>query len=157
MAFTLSSPAFVDGGPIPGRHTADGVDLSPSLAWRDPPPGTASFALILDDPEAPAGVWVHWVLYDVPAETRQLPEGLPGEAQLADGSRQGASWGVDHFERVGYGGPSPPPGRPHRYRFRLFALDRRLDLPAGLSAPQLGQAIEGHVLAVARLCGIYGR
>lgn len=157
MAFNLSSPAFADGGTIPERHTADGADLSPPLIWSDPPAGTASFALILDDPDAPPGVWVHWVLYDLPAEARELPEGVPPGGHLADGSRQGASWGVERFERVGYGGPSPPPGSPHRYVLQLIALDRRLDLPAGLTAHQLRRAIRGHVLGEARLHGFYGR
>jgi Raf kinase inhibitor-like YbhB/YbcL family protein len=152
MAFQLTSTAFKHGETIPRKYSCDGQDISPPLAWGDPPQGTQSFALIMDDPDAPAGVWVHWVLYNLPAGSRGLPEAVPTDAQLADGSRQGKnSWG-----KVGYGGPCPPRGT-HRYFFRLYALDRALDLAAGASKEQLLKAMEGHILTQAELMGKYTR
>jgi Raf kinase inhibitor-like YbhB/YbcL family protein len=152
MAFQLTSTAFKHGETIPRKYSCDGQDISPPLAWGDPPQGTQSFALIMDDPDAPAGVWVHWVLYNLPAGSRGLPEAVPPDAQLADGSRQGKnSWG-----RVGYGGPCPPRGT-HRYFFKLYALDRALDLAAGATKEQLLKAMEGHILAQTELMGKYTR
>ncbi len=110
MAFSLSSQSFQNGSDIPKKFTCDGEDVSPELSWTDPPAGTNSFAFIADDPDAPAGTWTHWVLYDLPAETRDLPEGVPKEAQLANGARQGRN----DFKKIGYNGPCPPPGKPHR-------------------------------------------
>lgn len=153
----LHSPAFTDGATIPVDHTGDGRDLSPPLEWSDVPEGTRGFALVMDDPDAPPGVWVHWVLYAIPAARRSLPAGLAKIPELPDGSRQGSCWGVDRFDRLGYQGPLPPPGPAHRYRFLLTALDRPLDLPAGASVAELRQAISGHVLAEARLIGRYAR
>ena len=152
MPFILTSSAFAPGEPIPLRYTCDGDDVSPPLAWSDPPQGTQSFALIADDPDAPAGTWVHWVLYNLPAEARELPEAIPPDAELPDGSRHGNnSW-----RRPGYGGPCPPGGT-HRYFFKLYALDTLLDLEAGASKDKLLQAMEGHILAQAELMGVYTR
>ncbi|MFQ5927550.1 MAG: YbhB/YbcL family Raf kinase inhibitor-like protein [Terriglobia bacterium] len=152
MAFELTSTAFASGEHIPPRYTCDGEDISPPLKWSDPPENTKSFALIADDPDAPVGTWVHWVLYNLPAETRGLPEAVPGEAELADGSRHGQnSW-----RRLGYGGPCPPGGT-HRYFFKLYALKEALDLPAGASKEQALQAMEGQILAQTELMGRYSR
>ena len=152
MAFELTSTAFVQGKPIPRKYTCDGQDISPPLSWGDPPAGTRSLALIADDPDAPAGTWVHWVLYNLPAASRGLPEAVPADAELADGSQHGRnSW-----RRLGYGGPCPPRGT-HRYFFKLYALDTVLDLKAGADKGQLLKAMKGHILAQAELMGTYAR
>jgi len=152
MAFELTSTAFGQGEPIPRRYTCDGEDISPPLQWSDPPQGTQSFALIADDPDAPMGTWVHWVLYNIPAQARSLPEAVSSDAELPDGSRHGQnSW-----RRLGYGGPCPPSGT-HRYFFKLYALDAQLDLAAGTNKKQLLRAMEGHILAQAELMGTYTR
>jgi Raf kinase inhibitor-like YbhB/YbcL family protein len=152
MGFILSSTAFAEGDPIPQIYSCDGEDISPPMQWTDPPEGTLSFALIADDPDAPAGTWVHWVLYNLPADTHSLPEAFPSDAELSDGSKNGEnSWG-----RLGYGGPCPPGGT-HRYFFKLYALDLILDLAAGPTKEQLLQAMEGHILAESELMGTYTR
>lgn len=153
----LHSSAFRNKGPIPPRHTCDGEDLSPPLSWERPPEGTESLALIMEDPDAPPGTWVHWVLYDLPAGTKGLGEGLPKTETLADGSKQGRCWGVKEFSRTGYQGPCPPPGKPHRYVFRLYALDRKLALPPGRTKEEVLKALEPHVLAQGELVGLYQR
>ncbi len=153
MAFTLSSPAFPPGGRIPRDHTCDGADRSPPLVWDGVPQGTRAFALICDDPDAPAGTWVHWVLYDLPGSTTSLAEGVPpGETVLG-----GAHHGVNDFRRTGYGGPCPPPGKPHRYFFRLYALDAPTGLPPRATKAKVLDAIAGHVRGQAELIGVYGR
>ena len=152
MPLELTSTAFAPGEPIPRKYTCDGEDISLPLRWSDPPQGTKSFALIADDPDAPVGTWVHWVLYNLPAETRTLPEAVPPDADLPDGSRHGQnSW-----PRLGYGGPCPPSDT-HRYFFKLYALDMVLDLASGASKKQLLQAMEGHILGQAELMGLYTR
>jgi len=152
MPFALTSTAFAPGEPIPQKYTCDGEDISPPLQWSDPPQGTQSFALICDDPDAPVGTWVHWVLYNLPAETRALPEAIPPDAELPDGSRHGRnSW-----RRLDYGGPCPPSGT-HRYFFKLYALDTMLDLKAGAGKKQLLRAMEGHILAQTEVMGVYSR
>ncbi len=153
MAFELQSPAFPPGGEIPVRYTCDGADLSPPLRWSDPPAGTKGFALVVDDPDAPAGIWVHWVLYGLPATLRELPEGVPARDAVAGIGTQG----LNDFRKVGYGGPCPPRGPAHRYVFRLYALDVALTLPARRTKADLLKAIEGHVLAQAELAGRYRR
>jgi Raf kinase inhibitor-like YbhB/YbcL family protein len=153
MAFELTSSAFKAGDSIPKKHTCDGADVSPPLAWPEPPSGTKSFALICDDPDAPAGTWVHWVLYDVPGTAGQLPEAVDTKPTLADGSRQG----TNDFKRTGYGGPCPPRGAPHRYFFKLYALDSALGLAPGATKAQVLKAMEGHVKGQAELMGRYGR
>jgi Raf kinase inhibitor-like YbhB/YbcL family protein len=152
MSFELTSAAFAPGEMIPRKYTCDGEDISPPLRWGDPPPDSKSLALISDDPDAPIGTWVHWVLYNLPAESRALPEAVPGDADLPDGSRNGrSSWG-----RLGYGGPCPPGGT-HRYFFKLYALDAVLDLGAGAGKEQLLKAMEGHILAQTEVMGVYRR
>lgn len=146
----VSSPAFDNGGMIPGRYACDGSDISPPLAWRLVPPSTRSFALICDDPDAPMGTWVHWVLYNLPAALRELPEKVPSREKLANGAIQG----INDFRRIGYGGPCPPSGT-HRYYFKLYALDTRLELAPGATRAQLEQAMAGHILAEGRLMGRY--
>jgi len=144
--------AFAAGEPIPRKYTCDGDDISPPLRWNNAPKNTRTFALIADDPDAPIGTWVHWVLYNLAGETHALPEAIPPDADLPDGSRHGKnSWG-----RLGYGGPCPPGGT-HRYFFKLYALDTMLDLAPGASKEQLLQAMEGRILAQAELMGLYTR
>lgn len=150
---SVSSPAFRAGAEIPVKYTCDGQEVSPGLIWSKPPAGTQSFALIMDDPDARGGVFTHWVLFNLPAGSSMLPEGVPAKPELPDGSRQGKN----DFGGTGYGGPCPPPGRPHRYRFTLCALDRFLELPAGASAQQVAAAMAGHTLAQGQLVGTYRR
>jgi Raf kinase inhibitor-like YbhB/YbcL family protein len=149
---SLESPAFAAGASIPLRFACDGEDISPALAWGSPPDGTASFALIMDDPDAPGGTWVHWILFDIPAESRGMAESVPTEAELPDGSRQGMNSG----HRLGYAGPCPP-GETHRYFFKLFALDQNLGLDPGVSVDELTAAMQDHVLGQAELMGTYTR
>ena len=153
MAFELTSAAFASGATIPQKHTCEGGDVSPPLAWTDPPSGTKALALVCEDPDAPAGTWVHWVVYDLPATARSLPEGAAPEPSRSDGSRQGRN----DFKKIGYGGPCPPPGPPHRYFFRLYALDRTLDLEPGLDSKSLVAAMSGHILDEGVLVGTYER
>jgi Raf kinase inhibitor-like YbhB/YbcL family protein len=157
---TLKSAAFAPNAPIPARYTADGADVSPPLAWSDPPAATESFALIVDDPDAPGKTWVHWVIYGISAGTRELKERVPTNAGPFDSAQggpfAGMSQGINDFHKTGYGGPSPPSGT-HRYVFTLYALDVALDLPPGAAKPQLLAAMKGHVLAEAKLVGTYRR
>jgi Raf kinase inhibitor-like YbhB/YbcL family protein len=153
MSFQISTPAFSHGDSIPKKFTCDGQDISPKLSWTNPPAGTHSLALIMDDPDAPAGTWVHWVLYDLPPDARDLAEGLAKQEQLPGGSRQGRN----DFRKVGYGGPCPPPGKPHRYFFKLYALDAKLNLKASATKADLERTMQGHILAQAELMGRYGR
>ena len=153
MALEIQSPPFSPGGEIPVKHTCDGPDVSPALRWTNPPAGTKGFALISDDPDAPGGTWVHWVLYGIPPRLRQLSEGLPAKDTVADIGRQG----VNDFRRVGYGGPCPPRGPAHRYFFKLYALDVQITLPPRKTKAELLKAIEGHVLGQAELMGRYQR
>ena len=153
MAFEIKSDAFQSEKNIPPAYTCDGEDVSPPLAWPNPPEGTKSFALIADDPDAPAGTWVHWVIYDLPAGAAALPAGLPKLQKLPDGSKQG----ITDFGRLGYGGPCPPPGKAHRYYFKLYALDTFLNLPPKQRKSDLLAAIEGHILAKTQLMGTYER
>lgn len=152
MPLTLTSPAFREGGSIPSKHTCDGEDVSPPLAWSGAPPATKTFALVCDDPDAPAGVWVHWVVFDLPASATGLPEGVPPRKELAGGGLQG----TNDFRKIGYGGPCPPSGT-HRYEFRLYALDESLGLAAGATKRALLAASGGHLLAEAKLTGKYSR
>lgn len=149
----LTSPAFTEGTDIPTQYTADGRDVSPPLQWSGVPDSTRSFALICDDPDAPRGTWVHWVLFNVPADQRELVEAAPATATLANRAKQG----LNDFGKLGYGGPAPPRGRPHRYEFKLYALDTTLDLKDGATKQALERAMTGHILEQARLMGIYGR
>lgn len=153
MAFELKSAAFAHGSDIPQKHTCDGADLSPPLAWTSPPAGTKAFALVCDDPDAPSGLWVHWVLWGVPPTAGTLPEGVKQDPTLGDGSRQGRN----DFGKLGYNGPCPPRGKPHRYFCRLYALDAAPSLEPGATRQQLLDAIKGHTLGQAELMGRYGR
>jgi Raf kinase inhibitor-like YbhB/YbcL family protein len=150
QAMNLTSRSFQDGQ-IPAKYTCKGAGVSPQLAWTAPPAGTASFALIVTDPDAPRGTFTHWVLYDLPAGMRALAEGLPNQGQLADGARQGRN----DFGSPGYGGPCPPGHAPHHYVFTLYALNVKLNLPAGATRAQLEAAMQGHILARAELIGLY--
>lgn len=149
----IKSPAFQNGADIPRKYTCDGADLSPPLTWKDAPAGTKAFALIADDPDAPVGTWVHWVIYDLPPETRELAEGVRPNETLPDGAKQG----LNDFRKVGYGGPCPPSGRAHRYFFKLYALGSAPNLKPRATKQQLLKAIQGHTLAEAQLMGRYKR
>ncbi|MEM4724204.1 MAG: YbhB/YbcL family Raf kinase inhibitor-like protein [Candidatus Hadarchaeum sp.] len=152
MAFTVKSSAFGHGEFIPRKYTCDGSDISPPLEWGNAPDGTRSFALIVDDPDAPGGTWVHWVLYNIPSNARSLAENTPPDPRVADGSMNGRnSWG-----KLGYGGPCPPRGT-HRYFFKLYALDTVLNLGSGEGKEQLLEAMKGHILGQAELMGKYRR
>jgi len=153
LALTLSSPAFHAGAVIPTPHTCDAANLSPALSWSGVPAGTQRFALIADDPDAPGGTWVHWVLYDVPAQSTDLPQGVPATDTLSNG----AMHGVNDFRKVGYGGPCPPPGKPHRYVFKLYALDAPTNLKPRATKAEVLRAINGHIVGQAELVGRYGR
>lgn len=148
----IKSQAFAQGGLIPAKYTCDGEDVSPPLTWSGAPAGTQSFAVISDDPDAPAGTWVHWVIWNIPAGTQALEENVPKLEALPNGARQGTT----DFRRLGYGGPCPPSGT-HRYSFRLYALDAPLDLRSTATKRELEKAMQGHVLARAELTGKYGR
>ncbi|HEY9638490.1 MAG TPA: YbhB/YbcL family Raf kinase inhibitor-like protein [Coleofasciculaceae cyanobacterium] len=148
----LESTAFIENGMIPFLYTCDGQDISPALSWNAPPTGTQSLALIVDDPDAPGQIFVHWVLYDLPPEIHQLPQGAGNEATLSDGGTQGRN----DFGKLGYGGPCPPSGL-HRYFFKLYALNRELGLKPGATKAQLEAAMSGHILAAGELIGRYAR
>lgn len=153
MSFALESPEWKMGDNIPRQFTCDGQDVSPPLRWDAPPAGTESLSLILEDPDAPGGTFTHWVLYDLPPSARELPEEVPQRSDLPGGARQGRN----SFGKIGYGGPCPPPGRAHRYYFRIYALDRKIGLGAGASHAELDQAMRGHILAQTQYMGRYKR
>jgi Raf kinase inhibitor-like YbhB/YbcL family protein len=152
-SLALRTSAFKPGGNIPKKFTCEGPNVSPALDWDAPPSATRSFALIMDDPDAPSGTWVHWVVYDLSTSTRHLLEGVSKGDALEDGGRQG----VNDFGDTGYGGPCPPPGKPHRYFFKLYALDKPLGLGARARKPQVESAMKGHILAQGELIGRFGR
>jgi Raf kinase inhibitor-like YbhB/YbcL family protein len=147
MALKVTSPAFGEGETIPVIYTCDGSDLSPQLDWTSMPQGTQSLALIVDDPDAPIGTWVHWVLFDLSPDLVSLPEGASGTG----------TQGTNSFKKLTYGGPCPPKGSPHRYYFKLYALDTLLNLEEGASKAELEKAMQGHILAQGQLMGKYGR
>ena len=149
----LTSSAFRAGEPLPVNHTCDGNNVSPSLQWNGAPSGTKSLALIVDDPDAPMGTWVHWVLFNLPANTTDLAEDVPKGQYLPNGARQG----LNDFKHLGYGGPCPPPGKPHRYFFKLYALSATLDLKPGTTKKEVERSMEKHVLAQGQLMGTYKR
>ena len=152
MEIQIKSRAFEEGGMIPEQYTCDGIDVSPPLEWTSVPEGTRSLALICDDPDATVGTWIHWVLFNLPADTKELPENIPAQKILANGSKQG----VSDFGKIGYGGPCPPTGT-HRYYFKLYALDINFNLEPGISKRELLKAMEGHILAEGQLMGKYTR
>jgi hypothetical protein len=151
----ITSPAFSDRGPIPRAHTCDGADQSPPLAWTGVPPDARQLALIVDDPDAPGRVFVHWVLYGIVPSVTALPSGLSRDARLTGAIA--ALQGTNDFRKTGYNGPCPPPGGPHRYVFTLYALKQELALPPGATKAVLLDAMKGHVLEQATLTGTYGR
>ena len=152
MAMRVASPAFAEGAKIPRRYTCDGEDISPPLSWSGVPEGTKSLALICDDPDAPGKTWVHWVLFNLPPRTTELPEGVPARETIPGGGAQG----VNDFRKIGYGGPCPPSGT-HRYVFRLSALDAEVALAPGATRADLDRAMKGRVLAEGSLTGKYSR
>ncbi len=153
QSLTLTSPAFPNAGQIPRRYTCDNDDISPDLAWSSAPANTQSFVLIVDDPDAPAGVWTHWLIWNIPPKATVLPSDTPKTPQLDNGARQG----LNDFHRIGYGGPCPPPGKPHRYLFKLYALDALLDLKPGATKSLLEDALKPHILAQTQTMGTYKR
>jgi Raf kinase inhibitor-like YbhB/YbcL family protein len=152
-ALEIQSPDFKEGQMIPRSFTCMGSNQSPSLSWQGEPEGTVSFALICEDPDAPVGVWTHWIVFNLPASIHSLAEGVSPDAALAGGAQQGLS----DFQKTGYGGPCPPLGQKHRYEFKLYALDIILSLTGAVTRAQLLAAIEGHVLAEACLTGMFKR
>ena len=153
LTFSIGSPAFKSGENIPEKCTADGEDISPQIEWNDPPQGTKSFALICDDPDAPMGTWTHWVIYDIPGDATGLPQAVPREKNLPGGTRQG----LNTWRKIGYGGPDPPPGKLHRYFFKIYALKGTLGIPAGADKASLLRMIGNLVLGQAEFYGTYGR
>jgi Raf kinase inhibitor-like YbhB/YbcL family protein len=150
---SISSPSFSNGDEIPKKFTCSGADASPQLSWTEPPAGTKTFALLVDDPDAPAGNWNHWAMWNLPASARSLPEGVGKSQRLPDGSQQG----LNDFRKIGYNGPCPPANKPHRYHFQLFALDTKLSLKADAGKPELEAAMKGHILARAEWMGTFHR
>jgi Raf kinase inhibitor-like YbhB/YbcL family protein len=152
MGFTLTSTAFKEGQPIPRQHTCDGVNVSPALEWSGAPAAAKTFALICDDPDAPSGTWVHWVLYNLPADRIGLVENVPATEKVPGDGLQG----TNDFEKIGYGGPCPPSGT-HHYFFKLYALDAELPLKAGATKAEVLKAMEGHIVGQTQLMGTYKR
>ena len=150
---SVSTSAFEEGGGIPIKYSCEGEDVSPALQWDEPPVGTQSFTLIMDDPDAPVAVFTHWVIFNIPSDSRQLAEAIPPQDQLPRGALQGKN----DFGRIGYGGPCPPPGSAHRYHFTLYAVDIALDAIPGASKKQVLDAMEGHILDQDQLTGTYQR
>jgi len=153
MSFTVTSPAFASGAAIPKTYTCQGADISPALNWSGHPPQTASFALVLDDPDAPVGTWVHWVIWNIPASAHELAENVAKHDRLDSGALQGNN----DFGKIGYNGPCPPPGKTHRYFFRLYALDVKLTLPPGATRKELDAAMMWHILGQAAYMGTFRR
>ncbi|MGA2864766.1 MAG: YbhB/YbcL family Raf kinase inhibitor-like protein [Verrucomicrobiota bacterium] len=149
----LTSTAFTNGAPIPAKYTYDGKNVSPPLKWSGVPAEAKSLVLIADDPDAPVGTWVHWVVYDLPASVAELSEDVPKTQALAGGAKQG----LNDFRLLGYGGPSPPPGKAHRYFFKLYALDRPLGLKPGATKKDVERAMANHLLAQTQFMGTYQR
>jgi len=152
LEMQISSTAFKDGKAIPEKYTCDGEDVSPPLEWTSVPEETKTLAIICDDPDAPMGIWVHWVVFNVPGDLVQLPENVPPERELDIG----AIHGMNDFKKIGYGGPCPPSGT-HRYFFKIYALDADLDLPFGATKGHVMLSMEGHVLDEAHIMGTYRR
>jgi Raf kinase inhibitor-like YbhB/YbcL family protein len=153
MAMTITSSVFRAGEVIPTKYSCEGANVSPPVQWDGVPAAARSLALICDDPDAPMGTWVHWVLYNLPTSVSNLPEHVPASEMLSSGAKQG----MNDFKRIGYGGPCPPPGKTHRYHFKLYALDVELALKPRATKQELLRAMEGHILAEAQLIGTYQR
>ena len=155
LSFALAIDAFPEAALIPDRYTCEGEDISPALDWGEPPLGTKSYALVMDDPDAPVGVWDHWVVFDLPSGVRGLPEKQPIEPRLSNGAIQGSnSWPSNN---IGYRGPCPPSGPAHTYRFFLYAVDLMLDLPPGADKGEVLKALDGHFVAERVYTGRYQR
>jgi len=152
VSIKLTSTAFQDGGMIPAKYTCDGQNVAPPLNWSGTPANVQGLALVCDDPDAPGKTWVHWVVYDLPSTSTQLPEATPAKETVASGGKQGKN----DFGKIGYGGPCPPSGT-HRYFFKLYALDKTTDLKAGATKDQLMNAIQGHIIGQGELMGRYKR
>ncbi|HYE74918.1 MAG TPA: YbhB/YbcL family Raf kinase inhibitor-like protein [Blastocatellia bacterium] len=153
MNFEITSDAFASGQNIPSKYTCDGQNISPPLKWSGAPQGTRSFALIVEDPDAPSGTFDHWLLFNIPAATTELSEGLPGSRLLDYGARQG----INGFKKIGYSGPCPPQNESHRYLFHLYALNIELSSAEGATKNEIKRAMEGAVIAQATLTGTYAR
>jgi len=151
-SFQITSPAFTNQGLMPVNTSCKGDNKSPKLEWKNSPKGTQSFALTCIDPDAPGGNFIHWIIYNIPSQNHALNAGIDKTDTLQDGSKQG----LNSFRRVGYDGPCPPPGKPHRYIFTLYALDSKLDLPARKNLADLENAIHGHILKQTQLIGLFG-
>ncbi len=147
------SPRFLKGGRIPIIYTCMGKDISPPILWEDVPEDTSSFALIAYDPDAPGGTWIHWVIYNIPSTVRSLPEGLPAKAKLPDGTMQGRN----DFGNIGYGGPCPPSGKPHRYFFTLYAIGSSIKLGEGITKDRLLREVKDSILSETKFYGIFSR
>lgn len=154
MPFAIKTTAFSNGGEIPRKYTCSGENVSPALTWTETPPQARSLALICDDPDAPGGTWTHWIVWNIPAQASSLPEAVPTHQETLTG---GARQGRNDFGRIGYGGPCPPPGRPHRYFFRLYALGTVLDIKPGAARAELESAMNAHVVAKAEWMGLFKR
>jgi Raf kinase inhibitor-like YbhB/YbcL family protein len=153
MSIVLKSTAFKEGDRIPAKFTCEGKDISPQLSWTESPPDAKSQAMIVDDPDAPGGVFTHWAIFNLPPHIQQLEEGVPAREKLANGALQGKNG----TGRIGYMGPCPPRGPIHHYRFTLYTLDKILDLKSGSSKEQLLEAMSGHIISQVRLVGVYQR
>jgi Raf kinase inhibitor-like YbhB/YbcL family protein len=153
MAFELTSSAFSEGAAIPRRHACNGENLSPALLWQKTAMAVQSYALMAEDPDAPSGTFIHWVLFNIPSDRNQLPEGISVKPDIPGIGRQG----INDAQTHGYYGPCPPPGKPHRYFFKILAIDRILDLPGDCTAVQLRQAMQSHLLDSGSLMGTYHR
>ena len=153
MIFTLSSKSILPNQPISDKYTCFDKDISPQLQWSNTPTGTRAFVLICDDPDAPAGTWIHWVLYDIPSTTSILPEGLDKTKIVLGNAKQG----INDFGKIGYNGPMPPPGRTHRYFFKIYAVDKETGMAPGMKKDQVIKTIEGHILGQAEIIGTYRR
>lgn len=153
LGFRIESTAFKEGESIPSRFTCESEDISPALSWTEPPAGTRSFVLIVEDPDAPGGIWTHWVVYNLPPRVQQMPENVAKQDHVPGGGLQG----VNSFGHAGYGGPCPPPGSAHRYFFRLYALDTVLNLKPGADRQEVLAAAKGHVLGKTHLMGRFKR
>lgn len=149
----LNSSAFAQDGSIPAVYTCTASDKSPPLSWSKVPATAKTVAIVVEDPDAPVGNWVHWVIYDLPAHVTNLPEGFERTPTLPDGTKQG----TNGLGRIGYNGPCPPPGRPHHYHFRLFALDSALGLKPGATAAELKASAQRHIVGTGELVGVFGR
>jgi len=153
FSLEIKSSAFGEGGYIPAKYTCESVDFSPPLVWSDIPEETKSFALICDDPDAPFGTWVHWVIFNIPPTVRYLEENAAARGKLPEGVKEG----LNDFRRIGYGGPCPPRGKPHHYIFKLYALDTILPLERGATKKDLINAMQGHIIEQAQTTGLYKR